>query len=242
MFGRFSFVQGRENEPSPSAIPNSSSTVEAERRVWVRYPANLETTVQTPGKPDQSRFFALVRDISRAGANLLVQHPFQAGDQLSVELPAPDGQAVRNVLACVVRVDQEGDEWALGCIFSRELGEEDLGGFGAKKQKHSSADQRTWMRFPCQVKATYQVVGYEETPICRGEVLNISASGISLLVTQTIEMGSLLNLEIQQASGTFKRTILACVVRADQEGSRWALGCNFIRELSEEDLQALVSV
>ena len=38
-----------------------------------------------------------------------------------------------------------------------------------------------------------------------------------------------------------KRTILACVVHVTTQASgEWALGCNFIRELSEEDLKALV--
>jgi hypothetical protein len=240
MFGRFSFWQRQEQQPSVTAY-NGVSTVEADRRVWVRYPANLETTFHTPGQADESRFSAILRDISRAGANLLVNHPFEAGDLLSVELPAPGGQGTHNVLACVVRVNQEGEDWALGCVFSRELGDEDLEDFGAKRQKHSPADQRTWMRFPCQVKATYQVVGYEETPICTAEVLNISASGIGLLVNQSIEMGSLLNLELQHINGASRRTILGCVVHANRDDQRWALGCNFIRELSEGDLQSLVS-
>lgn len=161
---------------------------------------------------------------------------------MSVELPAVDGQAVHSVLACVASVREEGEEWSLGCHFSQELADEVLVSFGAKKQKYPPGDRRTWMRFPCQVKATYQVVGYEETAICQGEVLNISANGIGLLVGQSIELGSLLNLELQQANGASTCTILACVVHGHEEGGRWALGCNFIRELSEDDLQALVSV
>jgi c-di-GMP-binding flagellar brake protein YcgR len=233
MFGQFSFWQR-----SPAA---EMATAVEERRVWVRYPAHWETTYQAPGQEETTRLSALVRDISRGGANLLVQQPFQPGDLLSVELPAGEGQKVHTVLACVVRVAPEGDDWSLGCIFSRELGDEDLQDFGAKKEKPSSADQRTWNRFPCQVQATYQVVGYEETPICRAQVLNISASGIGLLVERAIEMGSLLSLELQKEGGGAARTILACVVHANQEEGRWALGCNFIRELTEEDLQVLVS-
>jgi c-di-GMP-binding flagellar brake protein YcgR len=241
MFGRFSFWQRSGNHPSTSATMEPT-TEEADRRVWVRFAADLETTYQKAGQADSSRLSAKVRDISRGGVNLLVRHSFQPGDMLSVELPAPEGRPLHTVLACVVRVNQEGEDWSLGCIFSCELDDDDLEGFGAKREKHSDADQRTWMRYPCQVKATYQVVGYEETPVCQVEVLNISASGIGILVGQPIEMGSLLNLELQQAGGASTRTILACVVHANQENGRWALGCNFIRELSEDDLQALVSV
>jgi hypothetical protein len=241
MSGQLSFWKRWGNWPSESA-QTEAGTLQADRRVWVRYPADLEASIQAPGPAEQGRWSALVRDISRWGINLLVQHPFKPGDMLSVELPAADGEAVNRVLACIVRVNREGEEWALGCNFSQELGEEELKGFGAKKQKYPPGDRRTWKRFPGQVKATYQVVGYEETAICQGEVLNISASGIGLLVGQPIELGSLLNLELWQANGASARTILACVVRASEEGGRWALGCNFIRELSEDDLEALVSV
>ena len=64
---------------------------------------------------------AKVRDLSLGGANLLVDRPFEAGQMLSVELPANKGD-VRTVLACVVRViPQEDGHWSLGCVFSREL-------------------------------------------------------------------------------------------------------------------------
>ena len=69
------------------------TTEEADRRVWVRYPAELETTYQKPGQAERGRLSAKVRDISRGGVNLLVQHSFQPGDMLSVELPAPEGRA-----------------------------------------------------------------------------------------------------------------------------------------------------
>jgi|SRR6516225_2521223 len=241
MSGQLFFWKRWGNWPSESA-QTETGTLEADRRVWVRYSANREANFQVAGQTEEGRLSARVRDISRVGINLLVQHPFKPGDMLSVELPAADGQAVHSVLACIVRVNQEGEEWAVDCNFSQELGDEELERFGAKKQKYPPGDRRTWKRFPCQVKATYQVVGYEETAICQGEVLNISASGIGLLVGQPIELGSLLNLELQQANGASTRTILACVVHANEEGSRWVLGCNFIRQLTEDDLEALVSV
>jgi hypothetical protein len=215
-------------------------STEDDRRVWVRYPANLETTLQPPG--DTSRFAARVRDISRGGVNLVADRAFQPGDHLSLELPAPAGQT-HNVLACIVRVTAEPEgQWALGCTFSRELSDEDLQDLGARREKHAPADQRTWIRFPCEIRASYQQVGGDGVSY-DAQVQNISASGIALLVPAPVETGVLLTVELHAATGTEVRTILACVVHAASEGEgAWALGCNFIRELTEDDLNVLVTV
>jgi hypothetical protein len=238
MFARtFSFwrrLVGRDGSPQPGSDPGDT-----ERRVWIRYPANLEATFQPAGATN--RFPARVRDISRGGANLIAGQPLKPGDLLSLELPDAAGQ-VQNVLACIVRITDHGPaEWALGCIFSRELSDDDLQGFGARRQKHTPADQRTWIRFPCEVGASYEVVGTNAPPQ-DAEVLNISANGVGLLVSESIEAGTLLTVELHSGAGPTVRTILACVVRVSGHGpDRWALGCNFIHELSEEDLQVLAA-
>src|SRR5215469_16039595 len=74
-----------------------------DRRVWVRFPSGLETTLQPARGPDGPRLGARVRDVSRGGILLVVDRPFEAGELLSVELPAAEGQPPSTVLACVVR-------------------------------------------------------------------------------------------------------------------------------------------
>jgi hypothetical protein len=76
------------------------------------------------------------------------------------------------------------------------------------------------------------------TPWC---VLNLSASGVGLLVDRFVDAGTLLNIDLTGRDGHTTRTILACVVHVSQQAPQeWALGCNFIRELTDEDLQALI--
>src|ERR1700682_3884194 len=77
---------------------------EADRRLWVRFPADLKTNVQLAGGAVQeNRVSARVRDISVGGANLLVDRPFETGQMLSLELPQVGNEDSRTVLACVVR-------------------------------------------------------------------------------------------------------------------------------------------
>jgi c-di-GMP-binding flagellar brake protein YcgR len=213
---------------------------EAERRVWVRYPANLQTTLQAAQAPEE-RLSARVGDISRGGIKLVVQRPLQTGELLSVELPCGD-EAAQTVLACIVRVEALPDgEWSVGCTFSRELGDDDLEGFGARRVRNDPSDQRLWMRFPCNIRATVQKVASPESPAEAARVLNISATGIGILVPQLIDTGALLSVELQPAGGKEPRTMLACVVHVNpQANGEFALGCNFIRELTEQDLQTLL--
>jgi hypothetical protein len=235
MFGRtFSFW--RRWAGRPGSEESTTGTAEADRRVWLRYHVNLETTLLPPSRA--SRFVARLRDISRGGVNLITDRPFQLGDHVSIELPAPEGQT-HHVLACIVRTSRQADgEWALGCSFSRELSDEDLESFGARREKHPAPDQRTWIRFPCEIQASYQIVGTEGIPYS-AQVENISASGIALIGDEPLETGVLLTLELQSA-GSAATVILACVVHAAPQSGRWVLGCSFIRELSEEDLQVLI--
>ena len=228
--------------PATSAGGNVAVATGEERRVWVRYPADLETSYTPAGMPETARFSARVRNISLGGVNLLADRPFRPGELLTVELPGATDETRCNVLACVVHCQEEGPgEWSLGCTFSRELNDEDLEAFGARRERPLPSDQRQWKRFPAEVIALYQFVANGDPRQFPAKVLDISASGVGLLVDQPVENATLLSVELHNAAGTVGRTMLACVVHVTLHSEHeWALGCNFIRSLSEEDLKALL--
>lgn len=244
MFERtFSFwrsLVGRREAPAP--VNRGGAAVEEDRRLWVRFQADVETRVQLAQGDDAERVSARVRDVSAGGANLVAGRAFQPGQILSLELPGAVGDALQIVLACVVRVARQADgEWSVGCVFSRELSHEDLERFGARKTKPADDDQRTWVRYECAVTATYQRVGDTDGETYTAQVLNLSASGVGLLLIDEIEPGSLINLTLQGKQGHAVRTILACIVHSTRRaGGELAIGCNFIRELGEDELKALL--
>jgi c-di-GMP-binding flagellar brake protein YcgR len=213
-----------------------------ERRVWIRYPADLATAYKPAGAFDSARLSARVRNISLGGINLAGNRPFQPGELLTVELPGANEEARCKVLACVVHCEEEqAGEWSVGCTFSRELSADDLAHFGARRERPDPSDQRQWKRFPALMTAHYQLVALDDARQYDAKVLDISATGVGLLVERDIENGTLLSVELHNAAGTAERTMLACIVHVTrQASSEWALGCNFIRSLSEEDLEALV--
>lgn len=212
---------------------------EQDRRVWVRRQVNVNTQV-APAGGDEPATPARVVDVSTGGVQLRVGRSFRVGDLLTLELPKRAGEQSATVLACVAHARPDGDgEWAVGCRFSAELSDADLAAFGAARSRSAPPDDRNWSRYACQVRAVYQVVpdGEERR---EAKVLNISPGGVALLVHEDVPAGSLLSAELHAPDGRAAVTILACVVHVSvQSDDERILGCNFIQELGDEDLQAL---
>ena len=236
---------GEDANTAVAVAPGSSD--EDERRFWVRYPADFKTSVQLSQAGAPFSAPAQLRDISQGGAHFVLERPIHTGHLVNLELPLGRSRDMHTVLACIVRAREEADgRWALGCVFSRELTDEDLSGFGARRVRHNPEDQRLWMRFTCNLTAKFQKIGDPNAPVDSAQVLNLSASGVGLLADRFVDAGTLLNIDLTGRDGHTTRTILACVVHVSRPGAdqaaegTWALGCNFIRELTDEDLQALI--
>ncbi len=222
------------------AQTEQATSVADDRRLWMRYATDLQSNVQVSEKGYRDKLLANIRDLSLGGANLHVDRPLPLGQMLSLELHA-DGEC-RTILACVVRATAQDDGfWSLGCVFSRELTRADLRRFGAEKVKASDEDQRIWVRYDCTLKASCRLFGSPVSDAQPVQVLNISASGVGLLVHPSLQSGSLLTVDLLDKKGRKAFTILACVVHTTLRASgEFAVGCNFIRELTEEELQSLL--
>jgi hypothetical protein len=182
-----------------------------------------------------------VRNISLGGVNLLSRRPLAPGEMLTIELPGATETSRCQVLACVVHCVEDGDgEWSLGCTFARELSDRDLAAFGAKRERLDPTDQRQWKRYACNITATYQIIAGDDPTEYAARVLDISPTGVGLHVDRAVDNGALLSVQLHNSSGTVEKTMLTCVVHVNPlSDGAWALGCNFIRPLSEEDLKAL---
>jgi PilZ domain len=224
------------------AQASAESILGEERRVWIRYPSMAQTTCQPAAPANSTPITARVRDISRGGIHLLVDRWFEAGMLLSIQLPSENHADQDTVLAYVVRsVLQDDGQWVLGCTFATELDAADLQTLEVPRVRSESADQRTWERTPSDISATYQAVK-TDAPNPRGaSVLNVSPTGVALVVGEIFEVGTLLNLELRSADGRSALVILASVVRVHvRHGQSAEIGCNFIRELSHKELKALL--
>src|SRR5262245_42236223 len=134
MFERTKLFWGRLlGRPATAAV----TAVDTEdRRVWVRYPADLQTSYRPTGTPERTRLSARVRNISLGGINLFGNRAFKPGELLTVELPGADDQRRCNVLACVVHCAEDDGGWSIGCTFARDLSDADLASFGARRERN----------------------------------------------------------------------------------------------------------
>src|SRR3989442_1243578 len=112
-------------------------------------------------------------------------------------------------------------------------------GKSAAAQKTTNEDRRLWARYPTDLQGNVQI-GHPVSDAQPVKVLDISASGIGLIVGPSLQTGSLLTVDLLDKTGRKACTILACIVHATQRSDgNLAVGCNFIRELTEEELQTL---
>ena len=223
------------------APPVDSFASRTERRAWLRHLCDLPTTYRLARPADISKLSARVRNICAGGINVLVDRPLERGTILSVELPGATGQLRCSVLACVIHsTSLPAGSWTAGCALVAELGDEELQRLGAKRLLSPPSDQRKWVRFPCDAPASYRRIRVTEREHTPAWVVDISASGVGLLVSHPVDGGTLLSLHLHGPEGQLVLTMLACVVRvAAHPAGQWVLGCNFIRELTDKELESL---
>jgi hypothetical protein len=233
-----------------SLMPNATSTATmtptslgVDRRVWVRYFCDLESTCHSGRGPDELSWSARVRDISRGGLNLQLNRSFEQGSVLSVDLPLGADLSPRTLQVKVVHAQNQGPgKWSLGCAFEKPLDEGDLLAFQVKKPVVPSDDKRAWIRFSCDgERPAHATVLINPHHKIQARVLNISPGGIGLATQRHYDPGTSLKLELIDASGRTSRPIQAHVVHSTSSGAEdWTIGCSFDTPLTEEDVASLL--
>jgi hypothetical protein len=236
-FWRWLTGQSLANAPAPS-----SHKKDEERRVWVRRAMQMNVRCGEANDQTEEDVFGVISDLSRGGVQIVSPRRFDVGTLLNVRLSAPAQESTFSALACVVRAQPHGDsEWAMGCRFSCELDEEQLVSLGAARVRPSAPDARAWQRFSCSAKAFVQRVSSGDLAHRPARVLDIAVSGLALHVEEAIPVGELVNADLVDASGKQIVTLLACVVNSQTVSDGYRLGCNFIRELNDAEIRALMA-
>lgn len=218
-----------------------AETSQSERQVRVRL-HNVRDVLLPPGPQDSRRHQARINDLSLGGLVLSLEHKFEAGTPLEIEVTATGGDATVPLLARVMQCSNPAEgRYVISCCFMEEMSPEELQVLGADRARPEDNDGRAWVRFPTQVESFFHPVVAAEHAPRRARIENISAGGVAMHSDREFEHGTLLHLEFRGPGRQPLPSRNARVVHATSKAKDdWLLGCTFVRELSDADLQALM--
>jgi hypothetical protein len=102
-------------------------------------------------------------------------------------------------------------------------------------------DRRGADRHACAAQPFWRVVGEGPFEASLGRIRDVSTTGIGLCVQEPLKPGTVFVL-ILQTPKRLSRPLPVRVMHATrQEDGDWLVGCQFVRRLSEQDLQALLA-
>jgi serine/threonine protein kinase len=104
-------------------------------------------------------------------------------------------------------------------------------------------DRRGRVRYPSQKEVECLFIEERNPCGCWAKIRDISASGIGLIFHRQFETGTVLGIKLPRAGPKPTRTLMARVVRAQEQASAtWIVGCAFIQEINELDIRVLRGV
>lgn len=230
--------------PSPSALPSTtadSSAVADERRAFPRYPVDWEVACKALAAGQRDSWQARAINISAGGLGVLLERRFERGTTLTVQLPHGPAETPRTLLARVMHATRQPDgTWLHGLSLLRPLNEDQLRAWGVGPVRPQRPDTRAWVRLACVLEARCEEAGDNRSAPWRGQVLDLSPSGLGLAASRAVETGSHLTITLQGTAGAAARRLFVRVAHVKQQDAKtWLLGCEFAQQLSEDDLTAL---
>jgi hypothetical protein len=214
-----------------------------DRRESKRFATDHSVQFRRLGTSGGSNEEAQLRDVSAGGISFLTEAEFRAGELLEVLLPEDDATQKTSALACVVHVGRPAEgKRLIGCAWSAPLGEEGLRALGVRETKADNHDQRAQPRHGCDIEAKYQLLPDESAQSRTARILNLSLTGVGLLLHQPMKVGQVLNLELAVSGQDDAHSQLCCAVHViERAPGEWLVGCNFITELSDRQFRRLVA-
>lgn len=113
--------------------------------------------------------------------------------------------------------------------------------FDVPKEAALKADRRGAERRACDLQPFWRIAGQDNADAPPAGIHDISATGIGLRVRQPLKPGTVLILTLQSGDSRLSRPLPVRVMHATAlADGDWLAGCQFVRPLSGQDLQALL--
>ena len=87
----------------------------------------------------------------------------------------------------------------------------------------------------------FRILPGDDGPPNTAQLVNLSPVGVGLVVDEPLEPGAALTVVLKRLDHKPDRSMLACVVyQTERPDGKWAIGCHFLHQLSEKELDELL--
>lgn len=108
-------------------------------------------------------------------------------------------------------------------------------------QRHAWIKRRAETRYHCAPATAGRINRGDDETIRHAWILNLSATGVGLLLDSPLEAGAQLTIHLKSSSGDTYFDLPARVAHATaQANGEWLIGCELAEKLRQEDLDVLL--
>jgi hypothetical protein len=104
----------------------------------------------------------------------------------------------------------------------------------------NESERRSSERHLCSLEATSQVAESAQTVSWGAVVNDISPGGLNLTLCYPFRLGTFLSIDLQSANGMVRSLMVRVVHVHDRKDGMWRLGCEFLKPLSDDDIELIV--
>jgi hypothetical protein len=101
-------------------------------------------------------------------------------------------------------------------------------------------ERRRAERHACTLEATSHPIEIGETLSWGAVVHNLSASGLGITLCYPFRPGTYLAVDVQNTRGMVRTLMVRVLHVHDQADGQWRLGCEFIKPLTQSDMEVLL--
>jgi hypothetical protein len=103
-------------------------------------------------------------------------------------------------------------------------------------------ERRASTRYPCNLATSCRLIATLPGEPMPARIRNISVGGISLVLSQPFDSGSMLGLELRSMTRNIARMFQVTILYTIEHPSGdWISGARFVQPLSDEELKAFLS-
>jgi hypothetical protein len=114
--------------------------------------------------------------------------------------------------------------------------------FADQPESQGGIERRASTRYPCNLATSCRLGAAVKGDSHPARVRNISAGGVSLVLTQPVISGELISVDLRSMTRNFARTLQVRVIYCIEHPSgEYILGGAFVNTLTEDEVKAFLS-